>query len=186
MTSSGYKMNELKIGIILSTIRKGRRSQEIGNWLLKESSKYSRSHYEIIDLRDYDLPLYGKEDKLGVSKKFIEKTAEFDGFIFVLAEYNHSIPGVLKNAFDYLGKTMHNKAAAIVSYGAIGGARAAEHLRGILGQMDVACISTQIALSIFYDYDDNQNFKPLDLHDDNLKIIFKRVAEWAKALKPLR
>lgn len=179
-------MNELKIGIVVSTIREGRKSIDIANWILEESKKYSNNEYEIVDLKEYNLPMLGLDSSNEIINKFISKTASLDGFIFVLAEYNHSIPGVLKNALDYLGKTMNHKSAAIVSYGALGGARAAEHLRGILSQMDVAHISTHIGLSLFYDFDENRQFKPLKLHDKNLETMFIRVEEWSNALKHLR
>ena len=45
----------------------------------------------------------------------------FDGYIFVTGEYNHSIPGALKNAVDYLYREWNNKAAGFVSYGSSGG-----------------------------------------------------------------
>lgn len=179
-------MENLKIGIVLTTIRSKRKSEVIGNWVLEKAKEYSNNIYEIIDLRDYNLPILGLEDKEGIVKKFVDKTAEMDGFIFVLAEYNHSVPGVLKNAIDYLGPTMHGKAAAIVSYGAVGGARAAEHLRGILGQLDVATISNHVALSLFFDFDNEGNFKPMPIHEPNLKTSFERVEAWSGALKTIR
>ena len=61
----------------------------------------------------------------------IKAVAAQDGFVFIVQEYNHSITGALKNALDYLRAEWGNKAAGIVSYGSVGGARAAEHLRGI-------------------------------------------------------
>ncbi len=179
-------MENLKIGIVLTTIRDKRKSEVIGNWVLEKAKSNSTNSYEILDLKEYDLPMLGLEDKKGAVKRFIDKTEELDGFIFILAEYNHSVPGVLKNAFDYLGPSMHGKAAGIVSYGAVGGARAAEHLRGILGQLDVATISNHLALSIFFDYDEEGNFKPMDIHEPNLKTILNKVENWAKALKTLR
>jgi NAD(P)H-dependent FMN reductase len=62
----------------------------------------------------------------------------FDGYIFVTAEYNHSIPGVLKNALDYAYPEFNRKPAAFVGYGSVGGARAVEQLRLI-------CIEFQLA-----------------------------------------
>ena len=61
-----------------------------------------------------------------------EKIAEFDGYVFVTPEYNHSTSGALKNAIDYLYKEWNNKAAGFVSYGTAGGTRAVEHLRLIM------------------------------------------------------
>lgn len=176
----------MKIGIILSTTREGRVSKSVGNWLLEQSKNHSTSHFEIVDLRAYKLPFYGEEDVENHVLKWQEKLTELDGYIFVLAEYNHSIPGVLKNALDYVGKTMSNKAAAIVSYGAVGGARSTEHLRGVLGQTNTADIATHIAISLFYDFDEHKNFKPLPLHSKNLEAMFKTLDQWSSALKQIR
>lgn len=176
----------MKIGIVLSTTREGRVSEKIGHWLLEQSKKYSTSQFEVIDLREYTLPFYGDEDKANHVVKWQNKLTELDGYIFVLAEYNHSIPGVLKNALDYVGQTMSNKAAAIVSYGAVGGARSTEHLRGVLGQTNTADIATHIAISMFYDFDEAKNFKPLPLHNKNLQSMFTTLDKWSHALKQVR
>lgn len=176
----------MKIGIILSTTRQGRVSEAVGKWLLESSKKYSKSQFEIIDLREYILPFYGDEDTHNHIPKWQAKLAQLDGYIFALAEYNHSIPGVLKNALDYAGRNMSDKAAAIVSYGAAGGARSTEHLRGVLGQTNTADIATHILLSVFYDFDENKNFKPLPLHDKNLEAMFTTLDAWSQALKQTR
>lgn len=71
-------------------------------------------------------------------KKWSAKIGSLDAFVFIVAEYNHSITGALKNALDLLRDEWNNKAAGIVSYGSTGGARAAEHLRGICGELMMA------------------------------------------------
>jgi NAD(P)H-dependent FMN reductase len=66
-----------------------------------------------------------------VARRWQKKVAEFDGYIFVTAEYNRSVPGALKNAIDQAYSPFVRKAAAYVAYGSVGGARAVEHLRTI-------------------------------------------------------
>src|SRR6267142_5957861 len=60
------------------------------------------------------------------------KIASLDGYIFVTAEYNHSIPAVLKNALDYLYSEIQRKPAAFLGYGGTGAARAIGDLGQIL------------------------------------------------------
>ena len=93
---------------------------------------------ELVDLRDFDLPFFNEkasnlwmpsEDPKAVAWQ--QKLATFDGFIFVTAEYNRSITGALKNALDQAYKESIHKPAAVLAYGATGGTRAAEHLRGV-------------------------------------------------------
>jgi multimeric flavodoxin WrbA len=88
--------------------------------------------------------------------------SSFDGFVMVTPEYNHSTSGVLKNAIDYLYAKWNNKAVGFVSYGAVGGARAAEHLRLIAGE------------------------QPGDYQLAALDTLLDQVIAWSAALAPLR
>ena len=79
-----------------------------------------------------------------VAQRWQQKIAEFDGYIFVTAEYNHSITGVLKNALDYAYVEWKRKPAAFVGYGSVGGARAIEHLRLIAIELQMAPTRTGV------------------------------------------
>src|SRR6185503_3412075 len=89
-----------------------------------------------------------------------QKIESFDGFVFVTPEYNHSTSGALKNAIDFLYAEWNNKAAGFVSYGSVGGARAAEHLRLVMGELQVADVRAQVALSLYTDFKDFSQFMP--------------------------
>jgi NAD(P)H-dependent FMN reductase len=80
--------------------------------------------------------------------------------VFVAPEYNHSTSGALKNAIDYLYREWHNKAAGFVGYGGTGGARAVEHLRLVMAELEVATVRNQVALSLFTDWASFTAFKP--------------------------
>jgi len=175
----------LKIGIILGSTREGRASENVGKWVLDHTLSNNEVTYEIVDIKDYDLPFLGTTDDNSSIMKWNQKLSELDGFIFVVAEYNHSITGALKNALDLARDAWNNKSAGIVSYGSAGGARAAEHLRGILSELQIASVRTHILLSLFDDFE-NYSFKPRDIHDSNLNDLFTQVTSWAKALKSLR
>ena len=111
----------------------GRVSPQVGEWVKGIADKRGDANYEIVDIADFNLPFLGTTD--GTEPGIVawnEKLASLDGFIFIVQEYNHSITGALKNALDFAREPWNNKAAGIVSYGSVGGARAAEHLRGIL------------------------------------------------------
>jgi NAD(P)H-dependent FMN reductase len=89
---------------------------------------------------------------------WLKKMASFDAYIFVTPEYNHSIPAVLKNAFDYLTWELKRKPAAIVSHGSAGGARAAMHLKEVLSEGQAVPIPNFVALTHMSDIisDDGQ------------------------------
>ena len=124
-----------KIGIIISTTRPGRFADVPTNWLFNIAKKRNDADFEIVDLRDYPMPFF--EEKMQpaqapvqneVALRWSRKIASLDGYIFVTAEYNHSIPAVLKNALDYLYSEIQRKPATFLGYGGTGAARAIGHL----------------------------------------------------------
>jgi NAD(P)H-dependent FMN reductase len=178
---------KLKIGIILGSTRQGRVSPQVGEWVKGIADQRGDADYEIVDISDYNLPFLGTTDgsEPGIAA-WNQKLANLDGFVFVVQEYNHSITGALKNAIDFAREAWYNKAAGIVSYGSTGGARAAEHLRGILGEVKVADVRTHPTLSLFTDFENGSVFKPQDLHQTNMTAMLDEVIAWSGALKTLR
>jgi NAD(P)H-dependent FMN reductase len=120
------------------------------------------------------------------TKKWAEKIGSFDGFVFVTPEYNHSTSGALKNAIDFLSAEWNNKAAGFVSYGAVGGARAVEHLRLVMGELQVADVRNQVALSLFTDFANFSEFTPAAHQVDTVNTMLDQVVAWSAALAPLR
>ena len=180
-------MAQLKIGIILGSTRQGRVSPQVGEWVKGIADKRGDAEYEIVDIADFNLPFVFTTDgsEPGIAA-WGEKINSLDGFVFIVQEYNHSITGALKNALDTAQVQWNNKAAGIVSYGSTGGARAAEHLRGILGELLVADVRTHPTLSLFTDFENGADFKPADLHLDNVNAMLDQTIAWSGALKTLR
>ena len=114
------------------------------------------------------------------------KIGSFDGFIMVTPEYNHSTSGALKNAIDFLYAEWNNKAVGFVSYGAVGGARAVEHLRLIAGELQMADVRAQVAPSMFTDFENFTVLKPADYHRQQLDVMLDQLVAWSTALAPLR
>ncbi len=179
-------MSKLNIGIILGSTREGRVSPQVGEWVKSIADQRGDANYEIVDIADYKLPLLGEADATEQATAWNTKLASLDGFVFIVSEYNHSISGALKNALDYARDAWYNKSAGIVSYGSVGGARAAEHLRGILGELCIADVRTHAALSLFTDFENGSVFKPQDLHLTNVNGMLDQVLAWGGALKTLR
>lgn len=183
----------IKIGIILGSTRPGRNGEAVAKWVYDLAKGREDAQFELIDVQDYKLPLYDEPYPAMMqqytkdhTKKWSEKIKEFDGYIFVTAEYNHTIPGALKNAIDYLNVEWINKSAGFVSYGSAGGSRAVEHLRLVAGELQMADVRAQVMLSLFTDFENMSTFKPDPRHDDEVHAMFDQVIAWADALKPLR
>jgi NAD(P)H-dependent FMN reductase len=182
-----------KIGIILGSTRPGRNGEAVARWVIDVASRRTDADYELVDLLDYPLPhldeplpaSFGQYQN-SHTQKWAAKIASFDGFVMVTPEYNHSTSGVLKNAIDYLHGEWSNKAVGFVSYGAVGGARAAEHLRLIAGQLKMADVSTQVALSLFTEFVNFSEFAPGEHQAVSLNTLLDEVIEWSNALAPLR
>lgn len=177
----------VKIGIVLGSTREGRVSPQVGAWVKEIADKRGDAEYEIIDIADFKLPFLGEPggDTSGVAA-WSEIIAKQDGFVFIVQEYNHSITGALKNALDFLRAEWNNKAAGIVSYGSVGGARAAEHLRGILGELLVADVRVHPALSLFTDFENGTTFKPAVHQENSVNEMLDQVIPWSTALKTIR
>jgi NAD(P)H-dependent FMN reductase len=108
----------LKIAIIIGTTRPNRKSEQVARWVYNIASQREDAEFELVDLRDYNLPLFDEPYPPSLrrythehTKVWSEKIAEFDAYVFVTSEYNHGIPAVLKNAIDYLWYEWHDKVA---------------------------------------------------------------------------
>jgi len=182
-----------RIGIILGSTRPNRNGEQVAKWVYDIASRRSDAEYELVDLRDYPLPHLDEPlpPSMGQyqnehTKAWADKIASFDGFVIVTPEYNHSTSGVLKNAIDYLYAEWNNKAVGFVSYGGVGGARAAEHLRLVAGELQMADVRQQVALSLLTEFENFSVFKPGDYNRAALDTLLDQVVAWSTALAPLR
>jgi NAD(P)H-dependent FMN reductase len=127
-----------KIALVIGSTRKTRFADKPAQWMLKQAQARDDMEVELVDLRDFDLPLFDEaasnlwmpsSDPRAVAWQ--KKMGEFDGYIFVVAEYNRSLTGSLKNALDQAYKEWVRKPFTAIAYGSVGGARALEHLRNV-------------------------------------------------------
>jgi NAD(P)H-dependent FMN reductase len=146
-------MSKPKIAVIISSTRPTRFGDKPAKWIADHAAARGDIDVEIVDLRDYDLPLFDAPASdlwmptpNPVAAKWQAKLNEFDGYIIVTAEYNRSITGALKNAIDWAYKPFVKKAVAYVGYGSVGGARAIEHLRNIM--VELQAVSVRHAIHI--------------------------------------
>ena len=135
-------MSKPKIGVIISSTRPTRFGDKPAKWIAGHAAARADIDVEIVDLADYQLPLFDAPASdfwmptpNEVAAKWQAKLNEFDGYIIVVAEYNRSITGALKNAIDWAYKPFIRKAVGYVGYGSVGGARAIEHLRNIMVEL---------------------------------------------------
>jgi NAD(P)H-dependent FMN reductase len=137
------------IQVVIGTTRPGRFPDKPAAWVIDRLGGRSDLALEVVDLRDYPLPLYegdvaparGLRNYPNLEVVRLGETLErADGYIFVTAEYNHGYPASLKNALDNVFPELNRKPAAFVGYGNVGGARAIEQLRLVVVEMEMAPI----------------------------------------------
>ena len=147
-------MSKPRIGIIIGSTRDTRFGEKPARWMLELASRREEIDAELIDLRDYDLPFFNEVSsnawQASQDPKVLawqKKVGEMDGYIFVTSEYNRSIPASLKNALDQAYVEWNYKPAAILGYGAVGGARAVEHLRSITVELYMVPVRSTVHIS---------------------------------------
>lgn len=183
----------IKIAIIVGSTRPGRKADSVAKWVHEIAKKRSDAAFEIVDIKDYNLPLLDEPvpPSMGQysqphTKAWSAKIASYDAYVFVTPEYNHGTSGALKNAIDYLYQEWNNKVAGFVGYGSVGGTRAVENLRLVMGELQVADVRTQVALSLFTDFENFTTFKPAPIHEKSVNTMLDQVIAWGGAMKKLR
>lgn len=184
----------LRVGIIIGSTRPNRIGEGVAQWVFSEAKKRSDIEFELVDIKDFNLPLLDEPVPAGMSsdytkphtKKWAEKISTFDAFIFVTPEYNHGVSGALKNAIDYLYVEWNNKVAGFVGYGSVGGTRVVESLRMIMAELQIATVRTQVALTLRTDFENFSKIRPQTFQVKTLNKLIDEIALWGNALKNIR
>jgi NAD(P)H-dependent FMN reductase len=145
------------IGVILGTTRKNALGARIFNYLKQAFPDTSEVHYTWLDLRDYPLPLYDHpetpledpiQEPTPIETKWLTAVANQDGYVILTPEYDHALPGGLKNALDLIGPEVEHKPVQIIGYSHFsdGGMLAAASLVPILQMLKMIVLPTPTLL----------------------------------------
>ncbi len=144
-------MSKPRIALIVGSTRKVRFADLPAAWIKAQAEARGDLDIEVVDLRDYHMPLFDEMASNAyvptqdpVAQGWQKKLADFDGYIFVVAEYNHSITGALKNALDQAYVEWARKPMGAIAYGSMGGARALEHLRMIAVELQMVPVRNAV------------------------------------------
>ena len=183
-----------KIAVIIGSTRPTRLADKPAQWILKQTRARGDMDVELVDLRDHPLPFFDEmasnawmPSQNPEAIRWQNTISRFDGYIFVVAEYNHSITGVLKNALDQAYKEWNKKPFTVIGYGGTGAARAVEHLRSI--GIELQMVSTHAGVHIsggdFMTIFPMAGNKPIEEIETNLlpsaKIALDELLWWSKA-----
>jgi NAD(P)H-dependent FMN reductase len=183
-----------RIAVIVGSTRPTRFADAPAQWILKQAQARGDMDVELVDLRDHPLPFFDEmasnmwmPSKNPEAIRWQETVSRYDGYIFVVAEYNRSITGALKNALDQAYKEWIRKPFTAIGYGGVGAARAIEHLRliGVELQMVPTRGAVHIGGSDFKTVHPLFGNEPIETIEANLlpaaKPALDELVWWAKA-----
>lgn len=140
-----------KIALIVGSTRASRFADIPAAWILAQARARDDIEVELIDLRDHPLPFFDEvasnawaPSQSAAAVAWQQKIAGFDGYIFVVAEYNRSITGALKNALDQAYVEWAKKPAGAIAYGSMGGTSALQHLRTIAVELQMVPVRNAV------------------------------------------
>ncbi len=186
-----------RIALIISSTREARWADKPAQWALQKMQARDDIYVELVDLRDFDLPFFNE----AASNAFVpsqnpkaqhwQKTvASFDGYVFLVAEYNRSITGALKNALDHDYVGWDRKPMGAIGYGSVGAARAIEQLRLMAVELQMVPVRAGVHIggSDFFRVGPyNPNAEPMAALDPILggsaKDMLDQVAWYARVLR---
>lgn len=152
-----------RIGIILGTPRQPSLGSHLFHYLQRTFPNTDKVTFTWLALRDYPLPFYDHEetpletpihDLSTPEQAWLDQLAAQDGYIIISPEYDHAIPGILKNALDFVGPEVDHKPVQIITYShySDGGMLAAESMVEILQILKMIVLPTPVLL---WNADDN-------------------------------
>jgi NAD(P)H-dependent FMN reductase len=190
-----------KLQIIVGSTRPTRAAERVFPWIVERAKQHGAFEVEMLDLRDWNLPFF--QEHLGtigdfanptysdpIVKQWNLKLAEGDAYFIVTAEYNHSVPGQLKNAIDnvFVSFALRNKPVAFAGYsgGIAAGTRAVEHLALIAIEAEAVPLRNTVLIPFVADAfgDDGQPVNPAT--DVALAVTLDDLAWWSNALSRAR
>src|SRR5580692_1035056 len=187
--------------VILGSTRPTRAADPVARWVLDRAGRHEAFQPELLDLRDWPLPMFGEHfGTIGdfsdptysdpIVRSWNAKIREGDAYLVITPEYNHSVPGVLKNAIDsvWVSFAFRNKPLVAVGYsgGIAGGVRAIEHLAQIAIEAELVPLRTSVVIpQVFEAFDANGN--PVNpVTDISLRTALDDLAWWSVALEQAR
>jgi NAD(P)H-dependent FMN reductase len=190
-----------KLLVIVGSTRPTRSADLVLPWLTAKVSEHEAFDAEIVDLRDWPLPIFAEHfGTIGdfsdptysepIVKAWNNKVKSADAYVILTAEYNHSVPGGLKNAIDtvWVSFGFRNKPVAFVGYsgGPVGGARAVEHLAHIFVETESVPIRNSVLVSNVREAFDADGQPVNAMTNVAADIMLDDLAWWSAALEKAR
>lgn len=183
----------MKIGVILGSTRPGRNGKAVADWFMKQAKGYSADiEFNLVDLADWDLPVFNEagfpssgEYQHQHTKDWSKEISQYDGFVYIVTEYNRGMPSAIKNAIDYLYNEWAFKPVGYVGYSSAGAFRTISQLREVAGELNMVDIRKQLSINVWEAVADGQ-WQAGDTYDKEAKSLLTQLEWWARLLEPAR
>jgi NAD(P)H-dependent FMN reductase len=184
----------LTLAVVLTSTRPGRACLPIGTWFHGFARKHGTFEVKLVDLAEVNLPLMDEphhprlvQYEHAHTKAWSATVAAADAFVFVTPEYNYGSPPALLNAFDYVFKEWHYKAAGFVSYGGLsGGTRSVQMTKQVVTALKMMPMFEGVVIPFFSQFLKEGVFVPAEAHEKAAAVMLDELLRWAEALKALR
>ena len=183
----------LNVKVIVGSVREGRMSLPVARWVMEQIAARSDFAAELLDLAEWNLPMFAEPNPPGTGKYTGVKQREWaaaigaaDGFILVAPEYNHGVSAVLKNALDTVYAEWGRKPVAFVAHGGMGGARSVEQLRQVTVELGMAPLRSAVHLQGAGKLREGDRFNAGEDENRRLAKLFAELDWWGGALRAAR
>lgn len=186
-------MAQLRVSVIVGSVREGRMSLPIANWVMDRIGARAEFTADLLDLAEWDLPIFAEPHPPATGRYTGEKQRVWaaaigaaDGYILVAPEYNHGMSAVLKNALDTVYAEWSRKPVAFVAHGTLGGARSVEQLREVTAALGMAPLGAAVHLQGAAKLREGDRFNAGEIEDRRLSALLDELLWWGRALNAAR
>lgn len=185
----------LKLQVIICSTRPGRIGPSVAQWFHEFAREQGGFDCELVDLADFNLPVYDEPNHPRLQKYEHEHTkawsasvARADAYVFVIPEYNFCPPPSFMNAVNYVYNEWNYKPCGFVSYGGVsGGLRSAQLAKQLVNTVKMMPMVEGVMVQMPWELlDENRAFRAGDHHTGSATTMLEELAKWAQALKTLR
>jgi NAD(P)H-dependent FMN reductase len=181
-------VERLKVAVIVGSTRVGRVAPAVAAWFAGEARRHADVAVDLVDLADLRLPAAIGGEPGADSASLAARLEEADAYVVVTPEYNHSFPGVLKDAIDHHYTQWQAKPVGFVSYGGLaGGLRAVEQLRQVFAELHAVTVRDTVSFHGVWDHFGGDG-TPVDVAAANAAAgrMLDQLVWWGRALRSAR
>lgn len=184
----------MKLLVVVASTREERVGHLLADWAMEQVSAHGKFQPELADLKVINLPMLDEPEhprfgkyRHAHTKAWSATVKAADAFLFVIPEYNYSMPPALLNAVDYLFHEWAYKPAAFVSYGGLsGGTRSQQSAKPVLTSMKMMPIPEAVSIPFVRNFLKDGRFAAEESQTKAAAAMLDELYKWAGALAPLR